>query len=60
MSPASPVMMYSAHPREPGMDIRKLDEIVSVLVQERQFAQAEALLFEAHERRRKKPILTLL
>jgi hypothetical protein len=29
------------------MDIRKLDETVSVLVQEKQFAQAEALLFDA-------------
>ncbi len=29
------------------MDIRKLAETVDVLIQKKQFAQAEALLFEA-------------
>jgi len=42
------------------MDIRKLDETVSVLVQEKQFAQAEALLFEARREAAEKADLDAL
>jgi len=42
------------------MDIRKLDDTVSVLVQEKQFAQAEALLLEARREAAEKADLDAL
>jgi hypothetical protein len=41
-------MVYSTDiPKDPDMDIRKLDEAVHVLIRRKQFAQAEVLLSEA-------------
>jgi hypothetical protein len=42
------------------MDIRKLDETVSALIQKKQFAQAKTLLFEARREAAEKPDLDAL